>query len=224
MPARATAPRCSLAGPDGAAAGVPIGQFQPTCSRKQTQFKQQRKRGCSIDRSVLTSFSVNDGTRLIVTHGPSTRTRDLGEGMILLQARGCEPNTLTRIRVDAPTFERHVFLHWHHRDASPPLGLFLAPRGDVLLVGGGTISASISLSEPRVLHENAVVHFWGFQRRRNAILELGEQECRLYDLDGNLTGCAPVEPPYDLKETDAGIELHSDDAETRILTWPEGGK
>ena len=155
-----------------------------------------------------------------MTHGPSTSTRDLDSGSILLQARSCEPNTLTRIRVDAPTFERHVFLHWHHRDASPPLGLFLAPRGDILLVGAGTLSASISLREPRVLHENSVVHFWGFQRRRDAILELGEQACRLYDLDGNLIGESPVEPPYEIGESDEGIRLVSDDSPASVLAWP----
>ncbi len=169
--------------------------------------------------SVLTSFSANDGTRLTVTHGRCDRVVPQGPDAISLRAERCEPNMLTRIRVDGRDFERHIFVHWHHRAASPPFGMLLAPGGDILFVGGGTLSASIALREAEVLHSNEVEHFWGFQRRRDTILEIGERECRVYDLRGHLSGCVPVDPPYEIREGDGGLEFHSDETEIERLAW-----
>ena len=72
-----------------------------------------------------------------------------------------------------------------------------------------------------IVQQNDIMLFWAFERRRDFILELGEVDCFLYDLNGNLLDEAPVDPPYEINETDGGINLISTVMGSQWLTFPQ---
>lgn len=102
-----------------------------------------------------------------------------------------------------------VYVFWD----SHPVGvsqeiLFVSETG-VLFIGCGSISARICTKTSRVLDTNDICLFWGLENLENYVLETGELECFLYSKSGDQISSAEVDPPYEMKMTEKGIEFES---------------
>jgi hypothetical protein len=135
--------------------------------------------------------------------------------VLLLRENVVELDTLTRIEVICESklsreFQRNVvYVHWSEYGNAFGFTVLLEEETEILLIGAGTLSASINLRKMKLIHENMITLFWGFRKVRNWILELGELECFLYDREGNQLSSAPVDPPYEYEILDNGIKFES---------------
>ena len=141
------------------------------------------------------------------------------DGVFVTPSLG-EPDVLTEVEVRTPSKTTRIVAHWESTCAMP-FQVFLVPETATLFLGAGRVSAVIHLPSEAVLDQKDVFLFWGFERRRGYILELGEVECFLYDAAGTLRSRMDVEPPYDVEEHECGLAFVSSEMGTRILLFPD---
>ncbi|CAG0928196.1 hypothetical protein TFLX_00792 [Thermoflexales bacterium] len=158
---------------------------------------------------------------LTISHEECSSFGTPADEVLLVRASDAELNTLTRIEVTSESLHRIVYVHWRVNFGGESFGALLNEEAPTLFVGAGTLSASIDLQNMKVVHENLVTLFWGFQQVGQWILELGELDCFLYDRKGSLLASAPVDPPYEYHVTDDGIRFESINYGTHWLRFPK---
>lgn len=146
---------------------------------------------------------------------PEGRTED----GLLVRAPQQDAETLTTITVGPHDRSRRVYVFWQPLVSRSSFDLLLVR--EILFLGGGPHSAVIDLATMSLRHQNEPTLFWSFERRSDFVLELGELECFLYSLDGRLVDRTDVDPPYEINETDSGLNLISIVAGSRWLRFPE---
>ena len=162
-----------------------------------------------------------DGTPIRVSHDRCSDPVGRTEGGLLVQSASAESDTLTTITIGPHGDSRRIYVFWSLVTTGEHFDLLYVPATKALFVGGGSHSATIDTDSMSIVQQNDIMLFWAFERRRDFILELGEVDCFLYDLNGNLLDEAPVDPPYEINETDGGINLISTVMGSQWLTFPQ---
>lgn len=116
------------------------------------------------------------------------------DAALLLKENVDSPNRLSQITVSGKNISSTIYFHWYSALGHNP-GLLLVKETGILFLGGGSLSASIDLLKRCVVHESYVTLFWQFQRVDKYILEPGELECHLHNIDGALLDSTAVNPP-----------------------------
>ena len=139
-------------------------------------------------------------------------------GVILESER--DNDVLTTVSVAAVDADPvTIRIHWSSSAAADFHVLFV-PETNLLFVGGGQISAAVDLSEMVVATQEAPLLFWSFERVDRYVVEYGELECLLYDLNGHVLDRASVDPPYEVHRLAHGIHFVSMVAGSTWLTFP----
>ena len=169
--------------------------------------------------SIKTEF-ILPASSVQVTHDPTTgdpgRT---GNGVVVTEA-DVEPDTLTTIEVQRQETIDTVQLLWQPQSWHPMFSVLFMEETSVLFVGAGTFSAVIDINAQRIVHQHTVDLFWSFKQTRNSILELGEIECFLYKRNGELVGSVPVDPPYEVIESDDEVQFVTSLFGTQRIPFP----
>lgn len=155
---------------------------------------------------------------MTIAHEPCSFLGTPAPDILFLKAEDSELNTLTRIEIQGEQLRQTIYLHWSSKGEN--LEVLLVEETATLFIGAGTFSASVDLQQMRVVHENVVFLFWGYQHVREWVMELGELECFLYDRTGRLLASVPVDPPYEYFETETGIRFEADVSGTHWLYYP----
>lgn len=161
-----------------------------------------------------------DDTPIRVSHDRCSDPVGRTEDGILVCSPSAESDTLTTITIGAYGQPRRIYIFWPLVARGEHFDLLFIPDTDTLFVGGGSHSATINTESMSIVCQNDITLFWAFERRREFVLELGELQCFLYDLRGELIDEAPVDPPYEINETDEGINLVSIVTGSRWLNYP----
>lgn len=131
------------------------------------------------------------------------------EGLLVVSSEDKESNCLSVIEVQEKDFKRDVFVHWTNEGDWCYFSVLYVSETKTLFVVAGYVVASIDLDFKEVKELNFPMLFWAFERKGNYVLELGELECRLYDLNGSLIDSTSVDPPYEFEEKINGIYFQS---------------
>ena len=92
------------------------------------------------------------------------------------------------------------------RDFVP--GFLLVPETDVLFVGAGTRVLIYDLKEPkRLLTDEVVGGFWGWEQHRNMVFMLSEVELSAFDLRGARLWPTFVDPPWVYEVTESTVVI-----------------
>ncbi|KLU03478.1 hypothetical protein RISK_004482 [Rhodopirellula islandica] len=161
-----------------------------------------------------------DDTPIRVSHDCCTDPVGRTEDGLLVRSASAESDTLSTITIGPHENLRKIYVFWSLVTTGEHFDLLYVPDTQTLFVGGGSHSASIDTATMSIIQQNDITLFWAFERRRQFVLELGELECFLYDLHGKLIDEAPVDPPYEINETDGGINLVSIVVGSQWLTFP----
>ncbi|MEP3480224.1 MAG: hypothetical protein ABJZ55_13315 [Fuerstiella sp.] len=162
-----------------------------------------------------------DDTPIRVSHERCSDPVGRTEDGLLVRSASTESDTLTSIVIGPHDSSRRIYVFWSLVTTGEHFDLLYIPATKTLFVGGGSQSATIDTNSMSIVQQNDIMLFWAFERRRDFVLELGEVDCFLYDLNGHLIAEAPVDPPYEINETDGGINLVSIVAGSQWLTFPE---
>jgi hypothetical protein len=119
------------------------------------------------------------------------------------------PNHCSNIEVKNGRSALIIELNWFKYSNSSEPSIYWSEEEKTLFLGVGCISAVINANTKQVININYPELFWDWESVSGHILELGELECRLYSLSGELIGQAPVDPPYDYTVTENGIHFSS---------------
>ena len=171
-------------------------------------------------RNVTTSLVVGLAPTITVTHEPRNAIASSERTVPIVESLE-QNDTLTTISLDHRTVAARV--HWSS-SASADFQILLVPETNHLYVGGGQVSAAINLAERLVVSQESPCLFWGFERRDRYVVEYGELECMLYDLQGQVLDRASVDPPYDVRHAAGGINFVSIVAGSTWLTLPGAGE
>ncbi len=157
------------------------------------------------------------GVTVSVTHHPIDDARP--PAPIHLTARGCDPNTRTHVMVGMGG-EAEVSVDWEQME-------FVAERFDHLLtsegtlfLAAGTLCAAVALEARAVGHESEELLVWRLERRGPYVLLLGEVGCSLFTPEGLHIDSVPVDPPYEMQDSDEGIVFESPVEGTQVLGYP----
>ena len=168
---------------------------------------------------MATRISVGAYTLLVDHHERAeldqSQRRD--EAVLIVDS-STDPDTLTEINVIGPDLSVDVAVHW--TDYHQPFQAMLIPETSVLFVGGGRVSAAVDLRSRKVVDQKHVCLFWAFELRPESVLEFGELESHLYSRGGHLLATVPVDPPYDVRDIDGGVEFTSEVMGTHVLRFP----
>jgi hypothetical protein len=158
---------------------------------------------------------------ILLTHEPTTGDPSLiGQG-VLITEEDTDPDTLTTLEIRRKEISANVYLLWRPESWHLSLSVLYVPETSVLFIGGGTFSATIDVHSMKVVHQHKVLLFWSFQHVPHSILELGEDECFLYNINGELIGSVPVDPPYDVVEQENAVEFVTTLFGVQRLAFPE---
>lgn len=169
---------------------------------------------------IDTVFHYDDAP-IRVSHDRCSNPVGRTEDGLLVRSASAESDTLTTITIGPHGNSRRIYVFWSLATTGEHFDLLYVPPTKTLFVGGGSHSAAINTDTMSIVRQNDITLFWTFERRRDFVLELGELECFLYDLQGNLIDEAPVDPPYEINETDGGINLVSIVVGSQWLTFPQ---
>ena len=161
-----------------------------------------------------------DSTPLRVSHDQCSDPIGRSDDGLLIRCASADADVLTCVTIGPHGTSRRVYVHWLPVTTNDTFDLLYVPATEMLFVGGGTVSATVDLQSMSLVHQNDVMLFWAFERRRDWVLELGELDCFLYDLTGNQIGAVPADPPYEISETDGGINVVSINAGSQWLDFP----
>jgi hypothetical protein len=172
-----------------------------------------------LNPKLHTAFYLGD-VSITVTHEPCSDIGHPAGEVIVIREQDVTPDTLTRIEVRGPSPPFVVFVHWAPLEFYAHLGVLLIREAMTLFVGAQSVVAAVDLRDRRVLHQHSVFSFWGFLRRGNWVVVLGELDCFLYDLRANVLGQVPVDPPYEYDEHPEGFRFQSAVYGERWLRFP----
>lgn len=161
-----------------------------------------------------------DSTPIRVFHDNCTDPAGRCDDGLLVRSTNSDADTLTRITFGTYGDYRRIYVFWSLVTTGGHFDLLYVATTNTLFVGGGSTSASINVESMSLINQNDVMLFWAYERRRNCVLELGEVECFLYDLRGNQIGTVPADPPYDIEESDRGINVVSSIYGSQWLEFP----
>lgn len=171
-------------------------------------------------RNVTTSLVVGLAPTITVRHEARNTIASAERSVPILESSE-QNDTLTTISLDVGTVVAQV--HWSS-SASADFQILLVPETSHLYLGGGQVSGVINLKERRIVSQESPCLFWAFERRDRHIVEYGELECLLYDLQGQVLDRANVDPPYEVRHAAAGINFVSIVAGSTWLTLPGAGE
>ena len=89
-----------------------------------------------------------------------------------------------------------------------------------LFLAAGTLCAAVALDAREVRHESEEFLVWGLERRGPYVLLLGEVQCSLFTPEGLHIDSVPVDPPYEMQDSDEGIVFESQVEGTHVLRYP----
>jgi len=102
-----------------------------------------------------------------------------------------------------------ISLHWSHFTNTQKPTIYWNDKDKILFLGAGYVSAVINIKTKKILDINYPDLFWAWELIEGNILELGELDCRLYSLTGQLIGHTQVDPPYDYHASENAIHFSS---------------
>lgn len=161
-----------------------------------------------------------DSVPIQVLHTPCSDPIGRSDDGLLIRSNDSHPDILTSIVAGEHQNPSRVYIYWEKVTTTDNFNLMFIPETQTLFVGAGTISATINLQSLSLVTQNDLTLFWSFQRRSSWVLELGELECFLYELDGTQIGKVPVDPPYEIEEKESGIRIVSIVAGSQWLNFP----
>ncbi len=156
---------------------------------------------------MITSKVIIDDAKILIKHescsGPSwCRNKE-----IFIESNSAEKNTLSTIKFDDYL---DIYIFWESFTSATSVEVLYVPETGVMFIGAGTVSARISTKDSSLLDSDDVCLFWGFDRHKEKyVLETGELECFLYNLEGKKISTAVVDPPYETKILEKGINFES---------------
>lgn len=143
----------------------------------------------------------------ITVHTILSETQDLNADLIVSEFGSTNRKSRISIQLNGKTIE--ILFHWSHFSDEANLCIHWEENNQLLFLGGGGVSAVIDPINITIKHCNYPTLFWGWELINGHILELGELECSLYELSGELVGQTSVDPPYEYKVTEKAIEFSS---------------
>ncbi|NOZ41345.1 MAG: hypothetical protein GXP24_14130 [Planctomycetes bacterium] len=161
-----------------------------------------------------------ESTSICILHDSCSDPVGRSEDGLLIKSNDSDADTLTRITIGPYGDSKRIYVFWSLVTTGEHFDLLYVATTKTLFIGSGSTSTIINIESMTLVNQNDVTLFWSYERRRNCVLELGELECFLYDLDGNLLGNVPADPPYDLKETERGINVVSPIYGSQWLEFP----
>ena len=167
-------------------------------------------------QNVTTSFVVGLAPSITVTHEARNAIVPTERAGPILESSE-DNDTLTTIALGRQNVVARV--HWSS-SASADFHILLVPETNHLFLGGGQVSGTINLSEGLIVSQESPCLFWAFERFDRYIVEYGELECLLYDLEGRVLDRALVDPPYEVRHAVGGINFVSIVAGSTWLTFP----
>lgn len=117
-------------------------------------------------------------------------------------------NTKTSIRYILNNEPHEIFFVWESKSFNfeKEFGLLYIPKTHKLFVGGGPYVIVVDLKlKQMVFAKTDFDLFWSFEEYSNHVIEYGETECCLYNLQGKPLARCPVDPPYTINKTNEAI-------------------
>jgi hypothetical protein len=150
-------------------------------------------------------------------------TDDIKSDSIIFYDESDSTDTLVQIIVD--DFE-NIYCYLNSSDFGVnDLTVFCLEDTQTILIGGKKKSCNINLTTRSVENEFSHCLFWDFTKLKNGlILETGELDCLLRDINGIIIGQAPVDPPYEIFYEEDGIRFESIVYGTTYLKYPKEDK
>ena len=149
---------------------------------------------------------IIEDAEIQIEHKSCTDAQCYQDKGIYIESISCHNNTLSKI-----TFNQHlvVYLYWEFHSCAKLVEILYVPETEVLFLGCDKLSAQVDVSNNRLINANDVDLFWGLERHKQFILETGELQCFLYDLNGKLISSTSVDPPYEMEMNQDGIKFTS---------------
>ena len=139
---------------------------------------------------------------------------------LFIESNSNENNTLTTVTFNGVL---SIYIYWESHLSAASFEVLYTPETGVLFIGCGNLSARVSIKESKLLDIDYVFLFWSLERHKNYILETGELECFLYNLNGEKISSTAVDPPYEIEILDEGIKFKSIVSGTTWLTYNNNG-
>ncbi|MHA0858398.1 hypothetical protein [Paenibacillus sp. CMAA1364] len=100
--------------------------------------------------------------------------------------------------------------------------IFCLEDTQTILIGSKKKSCAINLITRTVEYEFSHCLFWDFTELKNGlILETGELDCMLRNINGKIIAQVPVDPPYEIFHEEDGIRFESIVYGTTYLKYPK---
>lgn len=125
---------------------------------------------------------------------------------IFIESMRTENNTLSTISFNDDVF---VYVFWESFLVAKSFEVLYVADTGVLFFGCGNVTGRVCTRTSKLLGLDYVTLFWGLERHKNYVLEMGELECSLYFLDGEKVSKAEVDPPYEVEVQEEGIKFES---------------
>ncbi|MBC3872218.1 hypothetical protein [Undibacterium flavidum] len=143
----------------------------------------------------------------ITVHTILSETQDSNADLIVSECGSTNRKSRISIQINGKIIE--ILFLWSHFSDEASLCILWEENSQLLFLGGGSVSAVVDPINKIIKHCNYPMLFWSWELIGQHILELGELECRLYKLNGDLVGQTSVDPPYEYKITEKTIEFSS---------------
>ena len=157
------------------------------------------------------------GVTVSVTHHPIEDAPP--PAPVHLTARSCDPGTRTHVVVGMGG-ETVVSVDWEQWEFVAERFHHLLTSEGTLFLAAGTLCAAVALEAHEVRHESEELLVWRLERRGPYVLLLGEVGCSLFTPEGLHIDSVPVDPPYEVQDSDEGIVFESLVEGTHVLRYP----
>lgn len=159
---------------------------------------------------------------MVVSHtGCTQRHRGNASVIIVGEDPAAECNTLTEIHIVSGAQEAVIHAYWRsNRTTGETVHILVIEETERVFVGAGRFFAIVDYENLALVRETEVCLFWNFHRVSGYVLVRAELDCFLLSEAGEVHGQVPVDPPWQERVTEEGIEFDSVVYGRRILGWP----
>lgn len=156
--------------------------------------------------TIISSKVTIDEAEIKIKHESCSDPSWCRNKEIYIEANGKDNDTLSTITVNDYLT---VYVYWESFSYPKSFEVLYVPSTGVLFLGASTISAQINTKKSKLIGIEFPCLFWALERHENFVIEYGELECFLYDLEGKKISSADVDPPYEIEFTEQGIQFES---------------